>query len=141
MGSTRLLALCVTVVVVACTAAPAQTSTRAGTARLVRVGEGWAKNQINTVIFRRNSVISRGEMQYVAFYDAEARVVLAKRRLGTTQWEVRRTQYTGDASDAHRSISIGVDAEGFLHVVWNQHDSPLQYCRSLRPGSLELSAQ
>ena len=61
MGSLRLLALCVTVVVVACTAAPAQTSTRAGTARLVRVGEGWAKNQINTVIFRRNSVISQGE--------------------------------------------------------------------------------
>lgn len=141
MGSTRLLALCITVVVVACTAATAQTSTRAGAARLVRVGEGWARNQVNAVIFRRNSVVSRGDTQYVAFYDAEARVVLAKRRLGTTHWEVRRTKYTGDASDAHRSISIGVDAEGFLHVVWNQHDSPLQYCRGLRPGSLELSAQ
>ena len=63
MGSTRLSALCVTVVIVACTAAPSQTSTRAGAAHLVRVGEGWAKNQINTVIFRRNSVVSYGGTQ------------------------------------------------------------------------------
>lgn len=110
-------------------------------ARLVRVGEGWAKNQVNAVIFRRNSVVSHGRWQYVAFYDAELRVVLAKRRLGATRWEVRRTRYAGDARDAHRSISIAVDGRGFLHVVWNQHDSPLQYCRSTRPGSLELSAQ
>ncbi|HWS89534.1 MAG TPA: BNR repeat-containing protein [Pyrinomonadaceae bacterium] len=108
-------------------------------ARLVRVGEGWARNQVNAVIFRRNSVVSYGGTQYVAFYDAEARVVLAKRKLGTDAWELRRTQYTGDASDAHRSISIAVDGAGFLHVVWNQHDSPLQYCRSVRPGSLELT--
>jgi hypothetical protein len=113
----------------------------AASARMVRVGEGWAKNQVNAVIFRRNAVVSRGRWQYVAFYDAEMRVVLAKRRLGATRWEVRRTQYTGDAKDAHRSISIAVDGRGFLHVVWNQHDSPLQYCRGLRPGSLELSAQ
>jgi hypothetical protein len=105
------------------------------------VGEGWAKNQVNAVIFRRNSVVSHGPWQYAAFYDAGLRVVLAKRRLGATRWEVRRTQYTGDARDAHRSISIAVDGRGFLHLVWNQHDSPLQYCRGLRPGSLELSAQ
>jgi hypothetical protein len=113
---------------------------RGGATRLVHVGEGWARNQVNAVIFRRNSVVSRGRWQYVAFYDAEMRVVLAKRGLGTTLWEVRRTQYAGDARDAHRSISIAVDGAGFLHVVWNQHDSPLQYCRGLRPGSLELSA-
>lgn len=133
LKGTRLLTLFCALVVGA--------SPAAASVRLVRVGEGWARNQVNAVIFRRNSVVSRGETQYVAFYDAEMRVVLAKRRLGTTRWELRRTQYTGDASDAHRSISIAVDGEGFLHVVWNQHDSPLQYCRGLRPGSLELSAQ
>lgn len=135
MKGTRLLTFfCALVVGASPTAAKSR-------ARLVRVGEGWARSQVNAVIFRRNSVVSRGRWQYVAFYDAEAHVVLAKRRLGTTRWEVRRTQYTGDASDAHRSISIALDGEGFLHVVWNQHDSPLQYCRGLRPGSLELSAE
>lgn len=133
MKGRRLLTLCVALVAAAGAA-------RAGGVRLVRVGDGWAKNQVNAAIFRRNSVVSRGRWQYVAFYDAGQRVVLAKRRLGTTRWEVGRTQYTGDAADAHRSISIAVDGRGFLHVVWDQHDSPLQYCRGLRPGSLELSA-
>ena len=136
MGGTRLLTLCLALVAGAGAAPAAGPSTR-----LVRVGEGWARNQVNAVIFRRNSVVSHGETQYVAFYDAEMRVVLAKRRLGTSKWEVRRTQYEGDAADAHRSISIAVDGEGHLHVVWNQHDSRLQYCRSTRPSSLELSAE
>lgn len=137
MKGIRLLTLCVALVV---GASPSARAARP-TARLVRVGEGWARNQVNAVIFRRNAVVSHGRRQYVAFYDAEMRVVLVKRRLGTTRWELRRTQYKGDASDAHRSISLAVDGEGHLHVVWNQHDSPLQYCRGLRPGSLELSAQ
>ena len=141
MRGVRLSALCLVLAVSAGQAAAASRSARGGAARLVRVGEGWARNQVNAVIFRRNSVVSRGRRQYVAFYDAEMRMVLAKRRLGTDAWELRRTQYTGDARDAHRSISIAVDGEGFLHVVWNQHDSPLQYSRGLRPGSLELSAQ
>ena len=136
MQGTRLLTLCLVCVVGAGAAPAAQPP-----ARLVRVGEGWARNQVNAVIFRRNSVVSHGRWQYVAFYDAEARMVLAKRRLGTTLWETRRTQYAGDAADAHRSISIAVDGAGFLHVAWNQHDSPLQYCRGTRPGSLELSAR
>ena len=109
--------------------------------RLVPIAEGWAKNQINAVIFRRNSVTTHGETQYVAFYDADARVVLAKRKLDTTRWEVRRTEHTGDARDAHKSISIAVDGDGFLHVAWNLHDTPLQYCRASRPGALELARE
>jgi len=107
-------------------------------ARLIPIAEGWARNQVNTVIFRRNSMTSHGRSQYVAFYDAHARVILAKRRLGATHWQLRTTQYEGKAKDAHNSISIAVDGEGFLHMAWNHHDSPLQYCRSVRPGSLEL---
>lgn len=109
--------------------------------RLVPVAKGWAKNQINAVIFRRNSIVSHGDTQYVAFYNAAARVVLAKRRLGASVWQIRETQHVGDANDAHKSISIAVDGAGYLHMVWNQHDSPLQYCHASRPGSLELSEQ
>jgi len=65
-------------------------------------------------------------------------VILAKRRLGAEDWQTSRTQYRGNAEDAHNSISIAVDGGGFLHMAWNHHNSPLQYCRSVRPGSLEL---
>jgi hypothetical protein len=109
--------------------------------RLVPVAEGWAKNQINAVIFRRNSVTTHGDTQYVAFYDASARVVLAKRKLDESRWQIHTTQYQGDIKDAHKTICIAVDGEGFLHMAWNHHVSRLQYCRTVTPNSLELAPQ
>lgn len=109
--------------------------------RLVPIAKGWARNQINAVIFRRNSVTTFGDLQYVAFYDTEARVILAQRKLSSSQWTIHQTQYTGDTQDAHKSISIAVDGDGFLHLAWNHHNTRLQYCRSTRPGALELSGE
>lgn len=105
---------------------------------LIPIANGWARNQVNAVIFRRNSMTTHGNSQYVAFYDANSSVILAKRKLGADYWQTNKTQYRGNAEDAHNSISIAVDGDGFLHMAWNHHASPLQYCRSVRPGSLEL---
>jgi hypothetical protein len=112
---------------------------RRGGPRLVRIGTGWARNQINAVIFRRHALTSHGGSQYASFYDAAGRVVLAKRSLESTRWTLQPTSLTGDLRDAHNAICIAVDGHGFLHVAWNHHTSPLQYCRGLKPGSLELS--
>ncbi len=107
--------------------------------QLVPVDKGWAKNSINTVIFRRNSVVSHLDNQYVAYYDADGFVVLAKRKLGSTKWEIHKTQYTGNIKDAHNSISLIVDGDGYLHMSWDHHNNPLNYCKSKEPGSLELT--
>lgn len=139
MQTTRISIL--SLVLLSLTILPAYIYGQTSSPRSFPIAEGWAKNQINAVIFRRNSLVSHGDTQYVAFYDAAARIVLGKRKLGTSAWQVFKTPYVGDASDAHKSISIAVDGAGYLHMVWNQHDSPLQYCRALRPGSLELSDQ
>ena len=85
---------------------------------LVPVGKGWAGNSINAVIFRRNSIVSHQNVQYAAFYDDHANVVLAKRKLGTEKWQVRQTKYKGNIRDAHNSISMMVDGEGILHLAW-----------------------
>ena len=103
--------------------------------RRVPVADGWAKTSINAVIFRRNSVCTHGDQQYVAFYDPNADVVLARRTLGTKEWDIRTTPFTGDVADAHNAISIMVDGEGFLHMAWNHHNSSLNYCRSVAPNS------
>jgi len=110
----------------------------AGSARLVTIGEGWAKNTVNTVIFRTDAVATHGDTQYAAYYDPEGRVVLAKRKLGSSKWETRVTRFTGNVKDAHNSISLAVDGNGYLHVSWGHHCIPLQYARSLYPGSLLL---
>lgn len=109
------------------------------TPNIVPIAEGWAGNSVNAVPFRHNSVVTHRDEQYVGFYDDGAHVVLAKRRLGSRDWQIRRTRYQGDVQDAHNAISIMVDGAGYLHMAWNHHGVPLHYCRSVEPGSLELT--
>jgi hypothetical protein len=104
----------------------------------VPIGAGWSRNQINTVIFRRNSLATHGRTQYAAYYDANSRVVLAKRHLGTTRWTVNHTALIGKTDDAHNSISIAVDGSGVLHLAWNHHNTPLQYTQAVGPGELNV---
>lgn len=113
----------------------AQTSTIAN--------NGWANNSVNTVIFRKNSLVTYKNLQYAAYYDNERYVVLAKRTIGQTKWTTLRTPYQGDATDAHKSISIMVDGSGILHIVWDEHsttkhNTALNYAKSVSPGSLQL---
>lgn len=110
----------------------------AGAVSFSDVGPGWAGNSVNTVAFRQNALVSDGAHQYVAYYDQDGHVVLGKRLLGSSEWEVRRLDLTGDVRDAHNAISIMVDGAGVLHLAWNHHDVGLQYARGVAPGSLEM---
>jgi hypothetical protein len=110
-----------------------------GTASIVHVGEGWAANSVNAVVFRKNSLASHGDTQFIAFYDGNGDVVLGKRKLGTSRWELKKTPWRGNASDAHNSISIMVDGAGLLHMAWDHHNNRLRYARGVSPGSLELT--
>lgn len=105
------------------------------------VGPGWAKNSVNTVIFRRNSLVTYGGTQYIAYYNSDRYMVLGKRTLGSKKWVLAVTPYKGDITDAHRSISIMTDGEGYLHIAWDHHNTALRYCRSIAPGSLKLTAE
>ncbi|WP_338604726.1 BNR repeat-containing protein [Desulfoferula mesophila] len=90
------------------------------------------------MIFRRDSLTSHLGMQYAAFYGPRGRVVLARRRLGEAAWETERTLHQGGTRDAHNCLSLMADGEGYLHLAWDAHDSPLRYCRGKEPGSLRL---
>jgi hypothetical protein len=105
------------------------------------VGDGWANNSVNAVVFRKNSLVTHGDEQYVAYYDAQRYLVLGKRKLGSTQWATRRSAWQGNAADAHNTISIMVDGAGYLHVSWDHHNNALRYARGVAPGSLELGAK
>ncbi|MFJ6112680.1 BNR repeat-containing protein [Agrococcus sediminis] len=105
------------------------------------LGDGYARNSVNTTSFRADSVVTAtiGEelVQFAAYYDAQGRVVLASRPLDGP-WRTAITQHRGDVTDAHNSISIAVDGEGLLHVAWGMHGTPLRYAVSTAPGSLVL---
>ncbi|MFD1257311.1 BNR repeat-containing protein [Mucilaginibacter terrae] len=104
-------------------------------------GNAWANNSVNTVIFRKNSLTTFKGWQYAAYYNGEQHLTLAKRQTGGSQWQIMQTPYTGDATDAHKSISIMVDGAGYLHVAWGQHNNSLNYALSVKPGSLTLGAK
>ncbi|MBL3658213.1 BNR repeat-containing protein [Fulvivirga sediminis] len=104
------------------------------------ISKAWSKNSVNAVIFRKNSLVTYGEYQFAAYYYEDRSVVLAKRKLGNRQWEFRKTQYFGNAQDAHNTINIIVDGDGYLHVAWDQHNNQLHYAVSNAPLSLDLGA-
>lgn len=106
--------------------------------RTIEVGFGWAGNSVNTVVFRKNALTSFGNMQVVSYYDVDGSIILGKRNLGDHSWTLYKTQYTGQVKDAHRSISIAFDGNGYLHMAWGHHGDKLNYCRSTRPNSLEM---
>lgn len=102
---------------------------------------GWSNNSVNTVIFRKNALTTFKGIQYAAYYDALQNVVLAKRPINAKKWNVLTTPYKGDASDAHKSISIMVDGDGYLHLAWGQHNNRLNYAKSIAPESLSMGAK
>lgn len=109
--------------------------------KLVEVAPGYSQTSVNTTIFRNSSVVSWGRWQYVAYYDSESFLTIGKRCRGSKKWTIKRSQYQGNCKDAHNVISLMVDGDGYLHLAFDHHGHPLNYCRSIAPGSLELGAK
>ena len=100
---------------------------------LVEVGPGYSQTSVNTTVFRNSSLVTMGEEQYISYYDPEGYLTLGKRKLGTGQWTLHRTQYKGNVKDAHNVISMMLDGDGYIHVSFDHHGQPLNYCRSVAP--------
>jgi hypothetical protein len=104
------------------------------------VGLGWARNSVNTAVFRKNALTSYDSLQFTAYYDSTGNLILAKRVRGQKHWIIAKTAYHGNVKDAHNVISISADGNGYLHVAWDHHNDSIHYARSVTPCSLELSA-
>jgi hypothetical protein len=106
--------------------------------KIIPVAEAWAGNTVNTAVFRKNSIVTFKNNQYIAFYDAESNVILGKRKINSQNWTIEKTSYKGNIKDAHNIISIMVDGDGFLHIAWDHHNNKLHYAKSINSGSLKL---
>lgn len=139
--STHYVKDCIRLVAILFLSIDLHAQTPQGRLREYPAGEGWARNSVNTVIFRKNSLVTHEGVQYIAYYNGDGCLVLGKRTHGSSEWEIRETQYRGNTADAHNTISIMTDGDGYLHVSWDHHNNALRYARSLQPGSLELSGK
>lgn len=100
--------------------------------------DGFAGSSINVIAGLQNTLFTDGGTQYAAFYAADGTLVLARRTLDEDTWTTQRTAYHSQVEDAHNTVAIVTDGEGYLHAAWNHHDNPLNYVRSTEPRSLGL---
>src|SRR5690606_18077944 len=96
---------------------------------LSEIGPTWSGHSVG------QELLTHGDQQYVAYYDAERRMTIAQRRLGETAW-VRRSLDSVVGWDSHNYITLAVDRTAHLHVSGNMHVVPLVYFRSTRPGDV-----
>lgn len=105
------------------------------------IGYGWNNNSVNAVKFRKNALTTHNKYQFTAYYDENSNLVLGKRKINSSNWEIVKTAYKGNTKDAHNDISIAVDGQGYLHVSWDHHDTKLRYVKSKLPLSLEVGEE
>jgi len=84
---------------------------------------------INGMSFQQDALVSHKSHQYVAFYDADRQVCLARRELPAGDWAiVRFADYAFKSNDAHNTISLGICPEdGTIHLAFDHHGHPLHY--------------
>ncbi|MBY8875929.1 BNR repeat-containing protein [Micromonospora sp. PLK6-60] len=97
--------------------------------QVVDVGTTWAGHPVE------QAILTSGTDQYVAYYDADRRMTVAKRSLTDTTW-TRRTLDSTLGWDSHNSITMALDSTGNLHLAGNMHAVPLVYFRTSVPGDL-----
>ncbi len=93
---------------------------------IVEVEEVWAGHPVGFAL------LTEGDRQFVAYYDADRRMTVASRELGSQDWAVKRLpEQVG--WDSHNYITLAVDDNGDLHVSGNMHCDPLVYFRTSVP--------
>lgn len=82
------------------------------------------------------ALLTDGDEQYVAFYDQDRRMTVARRCLDESRWEFRQLDSVL-GWDSHNYVTMALDDQGHLHVSGNMHVRPLVYFRTERPGDIQ----
>lgn len=82
------------------------------------------------------ALLTRGDRQFVAYYDADRRLTVAQRARETEEWDQtweRTTLPERVGWDSHNGLAMAADAAGHLHLSGNMHGDPLVYFRTAEP--------
>lgn len=84
---------------------------------------------INGKTFQKDIIASHRGFQYLAYYDKERHVCVARKKLPQGKWEVIRfLDYDFKSNDAHNTISMGIcPNDGTIHLAWDHHGHRLHY--------------
>lgn len=92
----------------------------------VEIEPVWAGHRVGFCL------MTHGDHQFAAYYDAERHMSVAGRKLGEKRWTVAKLDSTL-GWDSHNYVTLAIDRQGGLHVCGNMHVAPLVYFRSEKP--------
>jgi hypothetical protein len=76
-------------------------------------------------------LLTHGDRQFVAFYDAGRNMTVAARTLGSAKWQFVRLP-SQLKWDSHNSLTMAIDRDGQIHLAGNMHAAALVYFRTTR---------
>ena len=77
-------------------------------------------------------LLTEGNRQYAAYYDAEHRMTVASRTLDSKVWEYQVLP-SKIGWDSHNYVTMAIDDERYIHLSGNMHCDRLVYFRTTRP--------
>lgn len=80
-------------------------------------------------------LLTDGNDQFVAFYDAERHMTVAQRKLDSREWRFLRLP-EDLVWDSHKSVTMALDSTGRIHLSGNMHCKPLVYFRTREPRDI-----
>ena len=86
------------------------------------------------------ALLTTDSKQYVGLYDADRRLVVGQRNLGSADWTFQTLPRT-TGWDSHNYITMAVDKTGHLHLAADMHVTPLVYFRTSAPGDIKTFKQ
>jgi hypothetical protein len=96
----------------------------------IRIGSVWSGHPVDFYL------VTRGDSQYVAYYDSSRRMTVALRDAGANTLRIKSLSSTL-GWDSHNYIAMALDSAGYLHVSGNMHSSSLVYFRSTAPNAVD----
>ncbi len=119
----------------ACMGAVAGSAGAADTPAVTRMplGMAYASDAVNTPVFRVSAVLSAAGHQFATYYAPDGSIVLARREIGSTTWDIAVQSFKGNFKDAHNDVVLGISSDGILHLSYDHHGNPLHYRVSTKP--------
>ena len=88
-------------------------------------------------------LLTHGDMQFIAFYDADRKITVGMRKLDEDIWTFaqpkgvwleKRGRLSSEIGwDSHNSLTMAIDDADYIHLCGNMHVDPLIYFRTTRP--------
>ena len=77
-------------------------------------------------------LLTHGDQQFAAYYDAQRRLTVAARALDSTVWR-KAVLPERVVWDSHNYVTMAIDDDGYIHLSGNLHVTPLKYFRTKAP--------